>query len=153
MQVTFTVLIALQFLVIATHDLVEIPGLAHTSQMRAVLGRRKLRMATAVNSIFPGIAVGFAVYFWNRPSPHFVHRYWLIYCGVTVASAIGMWYLPYFRGANETMKEEYRRFYAGTRQVLPARGDNPRPNLLHVIFHGLFVATLALAVLLNMRRG
>jgi hypothetical protein len=153
MYVAFTILIAVQFLVVATHDLVEIPGLTHSSQMRAVLGRRKLWLATAVNSIFPGAAVGFAVYFWNRPSPLFVHRYWLIYCGVTVASAIGMWYLPYFRGANEKLKDEYRRFYAGTRQVLPARGENPRPNLLHVIFHVLFVATLVLAVLLNTHRG
>ena len=153
MHVAFTILIAVQILVVATHDLVEIPGLAHTSQMRAVLGRRRLWLATAVNSIFPGIALGFAVYFWNRPRPLFVNRYWLIYCGVTVASAIGMWYLPYFRGANEKMKDEYRRFYAGTRQVLPARGDNPRPNLLHVVFHVLFLATLVLAVLLNTRPG
>jgi Na+/melibiose symporter-like transporter len=142
---TFTFLIALQFLVILCHDLVEIPGWAHTSQMRAVLGRLKLWLATLANSIFPGIAVAFAFRYWNRSKPAFVERYWLIYCAVTVASAIAMWYVPYFWGASSEKKEEYQRYYAGTHQLLPPRGDNPRPNLLHLIFHVLFLATFFLA--------
>lgn len=148
MQTAFTVLICAQFLIILLHDLVEIPGWSHTSQMQAVLGRGKLYAATAANAVLPGIAVVFAVMFWHRAAPHYVTRYWLIYCMVTVLSAVGMWYVPYFRGATQEKKDEYLRFYAGTRQVLPARGDNPRPNLLHMLFHGLFAATLMLAFFL-----
>ena len=85
--------------------------------------------------------------------PVFVSRYWAIYCSVTVIAAIAMWYLPYFLGATEKMKDEYQRFYAGTRQVLPARGDNPRPNLLHVLFHLVFAATLVLALLPYLRHA
>jgi hypothetical protein len=33
--------------------------------------------------------------------------------------------------------------------VLPARGDNPRPNLLHLFFHVLFVVTLCLSLALR----
>jgi hypothetical protein len=33
--------------------------------------------------------------------------------------------------------------------VLPARGDNPRPNVLHLWFHAIFLATLALAILMR----
>lgn len=62
-----------------------------------------------------------------------------------------MWYLPYFFGASEQKQGEYRKFYQGTRQVLPARGDNPRPNLLHVLFHVVFVITFCLALLMNIR--
>lgn len=149
MQTAFTILIFLQFLIILLHDLVEVPGWSHTSQMQAVLGKRKLWTATLINSIFPGVAVAFAFYFWNLPRPVFVSRYWLIYCTVTAVSAIAMWYLPYFLGATEKKKDEYRRLYAGTRQILPARGDNPRPNLLHVLFHIVFVATLFLALFLH----
>jgi hypothetical protein len=145
MQAWFLVLISLQFLIILLHDLVEVPGWSHTSQMQAVLGKRKLWAATVANSVFPGVAVAFAVYFWNRPKPLFVTRYWMIYCAVTAVSAIAMWYLPYFLGATPAKKNEYLRFYEGTRQILPARGDNPRPNLLHVLFHIVFVATLILA--------
>jgi hypothetical protein len=62
-----------------------------------------------------------------------------------------MWYFPYFLGAAEKTKLEYARMYAGTRHVLPARGDNPRPNLLHLCFHVLFVVNFGLALLLWLR--
>jgi hypothetical protein len=150
-QTAFTILISLQFLIILLHDLVEIPGWSHTGQMQAVLGKHKLWMATLANSVFPGVAVGFAFYFWNRTRPAYVDRYWLIYCAVTLLSAIAMWYLPYFFGASETKKDEYQRLYAGTRQVLPPRGNNPRPNLLHAIFHVVFVATFSISVVICAR--
>lgn len=153
MQAAFTALISVQFLIILLHDLVEVPGWSHTSQLRAVLGKRKLWTATLINSIFPGIAAAFAFYFWGRAKPLFVSRYWMIYCAVTAVSVIAMWYLPYFFGASAKKKDEYRRFYAGTRQILPARGDNPRPNLLHVVFHIVFAATLILALLIHSNLG
>jgi hypothetical protein len=153
MRFAFTLLISLQFLIILLHDLVEVRGWSHSSQMAAVLGKPKLWMATLINAIFPGVAAAFALRFWDRPIPAFVNRYWLIYCAVTIVSAIAMWYLPYFLGASAQKKDHYRRFYAGTHQLLPARGDNPRPNLLHILFHGVFVATFCLAVLLNIHRG
>jgi hypothetical protein len=153
MVFAFTLLISLQFLIVLLHDLVEVPGWSHTSQMRAVLGKGKLWAATLINSIFPGVAAAFAWYFWHRPRPAYVRQYWLIYCAITVVSAIAMWYWPYFRGASEKTKDEYRRFYEGTHQVFPARGDNPRPNLLHVLFHVLFVTTLLLAVFIYLRRA
>ena len=69
MLTAFTLLISLQFLIILLHDLVEVPGWSHTSQMQAVLGKRKLWLMTVANSVLPGIAVAFAWYFWNRPRP------------------------------------------------------------------------------------
>lgn len=149
MQATFATLLSFQFLIILLHDLVEIPGWSHTRQMQAVLGKRKLWAATLANSIFPGIAAAFAWYFWNRPRPAYVDRYWLIYCALTLLSAVAMWYLPYFLGASEAKKVEYQRLYAGTRQILPPRGNNPRPNLLHVLFHVVFAATLSFALLIH----
>src|SRR5450755_909972 len=149
MQAAFTALISLQFLIILLHDLVEVPGWSHTSQLQAVHGKRRLWMATLINSIFPGTAAAFAFYFWGRPKPLFVSRYWMIYCAITALSVIVMWYLPYYLGASAKKKDEYRRFYAGTRQILPARGDNPRSNLLHLLFHIVVGATLILALLIH----
>ena len=114
--------------------------------MSSLLGRRKLWIAALINSVFPGLAVGFAVYFWNRPKPKFVGEYWVIYCAITLASAIGMWYVPYLFGTSDEKKREYSVMYAGTRHILPPRGDNPRPNLLHVCFHVLFVINFGLAL-------
>jgi hypothetical protein len=153
MQTAFTYLITLQLLVVTLHDLVDIPGWTHGSQVQSVIGRRKVWLATLVNSMLPGLAVAFAFYYWSRPKPGFVFNNWLIYCAITLASAIGMWYVPYFRGAPEKTKRDFLMMYAGTRQVLPPRGDNPRPNLLHICFHGLFVLTFVLAVILRVRRA
>jgi hypothetical protein len=152
-QTLFTCLITLQFLVVAAHDLVDIPGWTHGSQVRALVGQRKLWLATFVNSIFPGVAAAFAFYYWNKPKPGFVTGYWVLYCAVTVASAIAMWYVPYLFGTTDEQKRDYATMYAGTRQLLPARGDNPRPNLLHLCFHALFVITLALALALRFGRA
>ena len=134
-----------------SHDLVDIPGWTHGTQVQAIIGRRKLWLITLINSVFPGLAVAFAVYFWNRPKPEFVADYWIIYCAVTLASAIMMWYVPYLLGTSEERNREYAEMYAGTRQVLPPRGDNPRPNLLHICFHALFVLTFLLALVLRFR--
>jgi hypothetical protein len=149
-QILFTGLITLQFLVVVLHDLVNIPGWTNGTQIQAVIGRRNLWLATLINAIFPGLAVGFAFYFWNRPRPTSVVNYWTIYCVVTLISAAAMWYVPYFFGATEKKKRDYSVMYAGTRQILPARDDNPRPNLLHVCFHVLFVANLCLALALRL---
>jgi hypothetical protein len=43
----------------------------------------------------------------------------------------------------------YAAMYAGTKHLLPARGDNPRPNALHLGFHALFALNLGLALWLR----
>ena len=147
----FTCLIILQFGIILTHDLIDIPGWVHGSQVQAMMGKPKVWLATLANSTLPGTAVAFALYFWNRPKPGFVTNYWAIYCTVALLSAIGMWYIPYLRGAPEKQKSEYLTMYAGTRHILPKRGDNPRPNVFHMGIHALFVATFILALALHFR--
>ena len=153
MVILFTCLIILQFATIVSHDLIDIPGWVHGSQVQALIGRRKVWLATLANSVFPGTAAGFAIYFWNRPRPAFVPNYWVIYCAVALMSAIGMWYIPYLRGATEKQKSEYLSMYAGTRHILPERGNNPRPNLFHIGIHTLFVVNLCLALFVRFYRA
>jgi hypothetical protein len=85
-QILFTCLITLQFVVVTSHDLIDSPGWTHGSQVESIVGRRKLWLATLVNAIFPGLAVAFAIYFWNRPKPGFVSNYWMVYCAVTLST-------------------------------------------------------------------
>ena len=151
MQTLFTWLIVIQFVAVTFHDLVDIPGWTHGSQVMAMIGRRKVWLVTLANGVFPGMAVAFAVFWWHQPKPVFAKNYWVAYCAVTLLSAIAMWYVPYLFGGSEKQAREYERMYAGTKQVLPARGRNPRPNLLHVCFHVLFVMTFALAVIMRFR--
>jgi hypothetical protein len=144
----FTVLIVLQFLVVALHDLVDVPGWTHGRKVRAALGPFKAVIGTLINGIFPGLAAGYAFYYWHKPTPAYVLNHWVIYCGIAVLGAITAWWIPYFRGTDEKTKELYSTMYAGTRQVLPPHGDNPRPNLLHLYFHALGLINLALATAL-----
>lgn len=146
MIVIFSCLIVLQFLIIISHDLIDVPGWVHGSQVQSELGRRNVWFATLVNAIFPGVAAAFALYFWSRPKPEYVSNYWVIYCSIALLSAVGMWYIPYLRGAAEEQKQKYLKMYSGTRQILPARGNNPRPNLFHMGIHVLFVVNLCLAL-------
>ncbi len=148
-HILFSCLITLQFLMIVLHDWVDIPGWTHGTQVQSIVGRRKLWIATLINATFPGFAVALAIYFWNRPKPELVADYWVIYCAVTLVSAIAMWWIPYFFGTSEQQRRDYSRMYAGTRQVLPPRGDNPRPNLLHICFHALFVINFLLVLVLR----
>jgi hypothetical protein len=145
----FGALIVIQFVVVVLHDWLDIPGWNHGSQVQAAIGRRTLLIATIINGVFPATAVVFVLLYSASPRPSFVTSYWLIYCAVTVISAVAMWYVPYFFGASPEKKKLYSAMYARTRQTLPAHGDNPRPNLLHVFFHLLFVATLGLAIALE----
>jgi hypothetical protein len=151
METVFAGLITLQFIVVVLHDWLDIPGWNNGRQVQAVIGRSKLMMATVINALFPGLAVAFAFWFFGKPQPRFVGNYWVIYCGITLLSAIAMWYMPYFFGAKQKTRDEYSRMYAGTRHIFPARGDNPRPNLLHVFFHLLFVLNFALALVIRFR--
>jgi hypothetical protein len=153
MQTLFTCLICVQFLVVVLHDLLDIPGWTHGSQVKAAVGRTKFWIGTLVNGVFPGIAVGYAIYWWGHPASVRAANYWVIYCAITALSAAAMWWVPYLFGASEKQRREYGQMYAGTKHVLPARGDNPRPNLLHLYFHALFLATLVLAVMLRFGRG
>ena len=144
-ETLFAGLIALQFIIIAAHDWVDVRGWVHGSQVQAVVGRRKLVWATLINVAFPGVALVYAIRFFHEPKPFFVLNYWVIYTAITVTSAVVMWWIPYFFGSSPERAEEYRKMYSGTRYVLPVRKGNLGPNGVHLIFHGLFLATLVLA--------
>jgi hypothetical protein len=65
-----------------SHDWLDIPGWTHGRQVQAVVGPGKLALATAINAVFPALAVGFALFFWGRSEPKIVGDCWVIYCGL-----------------------------------------------------------------------
>jgi hypothetical protein len=128
MVTVFSVLIILQFVVVVSHDMIDIPGWVYGSRAQAAVGRSKFLVGTLSTAIFPCLAVGRSN-FWSRPKPAFVYSYWAYYCAITMIFAVAMWYIPYLFGAKEDQKRQYLQMYEGTRHVLPARGNNPHPNL------------------------
>src|ERR1700754_873229 len=66
-----------------------------------------------------------------------------------VAGGLLLWWLPYLAGVTVpwatagtgvTWAELHARTYAHTVTVVPRIGTRPRPNLEHMILHGLFLA-------------
>lgn len=76
MQLAFSVLLLAQFVLIAMHDLIDIPGWVSGSQVRAVVGEKKFVLGTLSTVLFPAIAAAFVLFFWSRPKPVYVYRYW-----------------------------------------------------------------------------
>jgi hypothetical protein len=150
MLLLFKLLLAAQCLLTIVHDMFDIPGWTHRSQVLATVGARKFWAATAINSVFPLTAVIVVFSAWGSHS-FFARNYPFVYCSITVISAIAMWYIPYFFGASEETKRMYATMYKGTKQVFPLRKDHPRPNLLHVFLHVLFIATFSLSIVLRLK--
>jgi hypothetical protein len=67
-------------------------------------------------------------------------RFGVIFYFVLFACEIATWFVPYFFGASPKWEKIYLRVQGRTLMVLPKRGDNPNPNLEHLI---LMILTLA----------
>jgi hypothetical protein len=150
-QALFTCLITLQFVVVGAHDWIDVPKMdaRHSGTVSGWAAQAVDSDSDQCN--LPWYRSRFRRHF-LEPSKARVTSYWVLYCAVTLASAIFMWYIPYFLGAPEKTKQDYLRMYSGTKQVLPPRKDNPRPNLLHLCFHVLFIVNFCLALSLRFRR-
>ena len=140
----FAILITLQAALIVFHDLVDLPGWHRGRQVRAAAGSKRFWIATLLNAVFPSLAVFYALRFWLGAVLGYSTGYWATSRATAVCFAIAMWWLPEFFGAGEETKRPHAARYARARQVLPARGDNPRPNPLHPGLHALFMLNPAL---------
>lgn len=68
---------------------------------------------------------------------------WSFYFVLTLG-AIFSWWVPYFFGSSEKHKEVFSKFQ-NTHSFLPPRGDNIRPNTLHVALHLMIWTCLGFA--------
>ena len=59
LQTIFATLIIVQFIVVALHDWVDIPGWTHSKQVQTAQGRWRFLLITLAKCVFPGLAVAF----------------------------------------------------------------------------------------------
>ena len=52
---------------------------------------------------------------------------------VDLAMHVAYWWLPYLRGASAEQLSERQQLFGGTTTFLPAIGNHPIPNALHVV--------------------
>jgi hypothetical protein len=59
---------------------------------------------------------------------------------------VATWWVPYVFGASAKWREIYSRVQGRTIGILPRRGDNPAPNLEHLILMALTIGTAAASI-------
>lgn len=69
-------------------------------------------------------------------------KFGVVYYFILFAIECATWWLPYIFGPSQKWMDVYSRVHARTLRVLPSRGNNPAPNLEHLI---LMVLTLTAA--------
>lgn len=83
------------------------------------------------------------------PVGYLFHSPWMIgaagwiYVGIMIGAWLS-WYQKYLFGATAAQQAEYDHIFRPTIQVLPDSQGHPRPNLEHVILHGILVITLVM---------
>ena len=68
-------------------------------------------------------------------------KFGVVYYFILLAVECATWWAPYFLGPSPKGLEAYNRIHRQTITPLPRRGDNPAPNLEHLILMVLTVLT------------
>lgn len=122
-------------LIMLLHDWVHIPPFTDILALKQNHSVAFRLLMTVVNSMTVLVPLGISIYIFgvNAPPLWAVRTIFWCYLGLTVGT-IGSWWVPYFLGSSASHKEGFAE-YRNTHQLLPARGDNVRPNTLHIVLH------------------
>lgn len=149
MEYLFVVLLTLQCIILLLHDTMNFYPLNDIRALRRKMPTRA-RIGMVIGNALPaGIALLLESRWFGHPKPLATGLYFVLYYAVTLAMMYMSWYHLYLFGASEERKRAYREEYGNTLQILPPRGDNPRPNALHVFLHLLFIVNTFLAVMIG----
>ncbi len=98
--------------------------------------RRERIIEAGVNLVLMSLPpIGFAL----RVRP--LMLFGVVYYFVLLAIEFATWWIPYLFRPSQKWLEVYSRIHSQTITVLPRRGNNPVPNLEHLILHCLSLVT------------
>jgi hypothetical protein len=143
-----TALIILQGFVvifIALHDWLPLPPLNDVKAVRAADSRQRLVVGTILSTLPFAVAFAGSVWVGARPYPAWLH--WLLWV-TYIAALCGLlraWWIPYLIANEPARAARYQLMFGSTHAFLPIR-NGVRPNTLHVAFHVVVVAILALMI-------
>ncbi|MBI3723376.1 hypothetical protein HY251_05400 [bacterium] len=146
----FVITMSVQTLYLLLHDLISLPPLNDLVGLRARTSRRARLLVTAGNTLPSAAVLLFAIPYMHQPKPVGVLTLFGLYFALLFSLVFQAWYRPYFFGATAEEKRAWQEEYGHTHVLLPARGDNPRPNTMHLILHVLFLANGVLAALASL---
>jgi small-conductance mechanosensitive channel len=138
--------LAIFLVYVILHDWVSMPPFNNTHEF-AKRSLSKRLLITLGNALPLIVALTLAIYYRYATLPFFAKCYMLLYVLLFFILMWTSWYKPYLLGTTKEQEASYKKEYGSTIQVLPAHGHNPRPNLMHVILHGLFLMSAVLIIL------
>jgi hypothetical protein len=98
--------------------------------------RRERFIEAAAN--FVPMALAATGFIWHLSG---LMKFGVIYYFILFAVECATWWAPYFLGPSQKWQEAYNRIHRQTITVIPRRGDNPAPNLEHMILMALTLLT------------
>jgi hypothetical protein len=149
MMLAFVLLQSYVVLFIGLHDWLPLGRLNNLAGIRAVDSRARLLLTTVLSAL--PFAVGLAgslYYFAGRFPSWLVWLLWITY-GVGLYGMLRSWYLPYLVYTDAARVERYRQRFADTHAFLPMH-HGIRPDTLHVTFHAVLIAVVALLCALTL---
>ena len=134
LHAALTVVLLVLLIAVALHDWVTVPGFIEPRRSAALITQRVVGSVSRTVAL----AVLLLLVILNDRMPGALSWmiYGVLYFALTVTLVWIAWYLPYLRRPS-SVRDDHRPEADPTVQVLPVRGDNPRPNLAHVLLHAL----------------
>jgi predicted outer membrane lipoprotein len=136
---------------LAFHDWVPLGRLNNLAGVRALDTTRRLVLSTTISTMpFAAVLVA-SILFARAEYPKWL-LWWL--WGTYLACAYGIlraWWIPYLGTPDPDRAKRYSTRFAGTHAFLPER-HGIKPDTLHVAFHALIAAILALLACLTFTR-
>jgi hypothetical protein len=135
-------------LFIALHDWIPLGSLNNVKGVRAADPVGKLAVSTLVSVLPFAVALAGTVRYAALPFPMWLSwLLWLSY-GFALYGVLRTWYVPYLLVSEPDRARRYRLMHADTITFLPER-NGLAPNALHVVFHAVLLATVALMAYLT----
>jgi hypothetical protein len=126
---------------IAFHDWIPLGALNDVKAAQDADTRAKLARVTVLSTLPFAIGLAATIYYARSGFPQWVW-YWLwISYGVACYGVLRAWWLPYLFVPDPARAARYQMF-ARTHAFLPIH-NGMRPNTLHVAFHIVLAATVA----------
>lgn len=135
-------------LFVALHDWLPLGSLNNLAGIRATDTRMRLMRTTALSTLPFAVGLAGSVYYSTTHFPTWLmFVLWITY-GAGLYGILRAWYLPYLVYSDPARVARYRERFADTHAFLPER-NGIRPDTLHVTFHAVLLAAIALLFVLT----
>lgn len=136
----FVFLQVMLLFVMLSHDLIPMRPFNDVDALKQNESMFRIILFTVINALCVAVPLYMTLFHYNTALLTIVY----CYGGLTIGT-IASWWVPYVFGSSVAHKQQFLKF-KNTHYFLPKRGDNVRPNTLHVVLHLLVWSCFGLSL-------